>query len=74
MQPRPRVALDRVGGEVLQLGKRLEAGVAAADEDVGEQLLAPGGVLGRVGRLQRLDHVIAQPDCVSQALEPDRVL
>ena len=38
MQARPRVALDRVGGEVLELGQRLEAGVAAADEDVGEEL------------------------------------
>ena len=43
MQAGARVALHRVGGEVLQLGQRLEAGVAAADEDVGEQLFAPGG-------------------------------
>ena len=48
MQPGARIAVHRVGGEVLELGQRLEAGVAAADEDVGEQLLAPGRVLGRV--------------------------
>ena len=74
MQAGARVALHRVGGEVLQLGQRLEAGVAAADEDVGEQLVAAGRVLGRVGRLQRLDHVVAQPDRVGEALEADRVL
>ena len=43
VQARARVALDRVGGEVLELGQRLEAGVAAADEDVGEQLVAAAG-------------------------------
>ena len=74
VQAGPRVALDRVGGEVLQLGQRLEAGVAAADEDVGEQLVAAGRVLGRVGRLERLDHVVAEPDRVGEALEADRVL
>ena len=37
------VAVHRVGGEVLELGQRLEPGVAAADEDVGEQLLARAG-------------------------------
>ena len=66
VQAGARVALHRVGGEVLQLGERLEAGVAAADEDVGEQLVAPRRVLGRVGRLQRLDHVVAQPDRVGE--------
>ena len=74
VQARPRVAVHRVGGEVLQLGQRLEAGVAAADEDVGEQLVAAAGVLGRVGLLQRLDQVVAEVDRVGQALEADRVL
>ena len=74
MQPRARVAVHRVGGEVLELGERLEARVAAADEDVGEQLLAPRRVLGRVRLLERLDHVVAQPDRVGEALEADRVL
>ena len=74
MQPGTRIALHRVGGEVLELGERLEAGVTAADEDVGEQLVAAGRILARVGRLERLDHVVAQPDRVGQALEADRVL
>ena len=74
VQPRARVAVHRVGGEVLELGERLETGVAAADEDVGEQLLAPRRVLGRVRHLERLDHVVAEPDRVGEALEADRVL
>ena len=74
VQAGARVAVHRVGGEVLQLGQRLEAGVAAADEDVGEQFFAPRRVLGRVGFLQRLDHVVAEVDRVGEALEPDRVL
>ena len=41
MEAGARIAVHRVGGEVLELGERLEAGVAAADEDVGQQLLAP---------------------------------
>ena len=40
VQPRARITLHRVGGEVLQLGERLEARIAAADEDVGQKLLA----------------------------------
>ena len=32
VEPRPRVALDHVGGEVLQLGEPLEPRVAGADE------------------------------------------
>ena len=32
------------------------------------------GVLGRVGELEALDHVVAQPDRVREALEADRVL
>jgi hypothetical protein len=74
VQAGPRVALDRVGGEVLQLGERLEAGVAATDEDVGEQLFAAAHVVGGVGRLEGLDHVVSQPDRVGEALEADRVL
>ena len=74
VQTGPRVALDRVGGEVLKLGERLEPGVAAADEDVGEQRLASRRVLGRVRLLERLDEVVADPDRVGEALEADRVL
>ena len=73
VQAGPRVAVHRVGGEVLKLGERLEARVAAADEDVGEQLLAARRVLGGVRRLERLDQVVSQPDRVGEALEADRV-
>ena len=45
VQPRARVALDDVGGEVLQLGEALEPGVAGAHEHVREQRAA-----GRVVR------------------------
>ena len=74
MQPGARIAADRVGGEVLELGERLEPRVSAADEDVGQELLAPCGVLARVRHLQRLDDVVAEPDRVGESLEPDRVL
>jgi hypothetical protein len=74
VQARPRIEVHRVRGEVLQLGERLEAGVAAADEDVGEHLLAPGRVLRRVRGLERRDDVVAQPDRVGEALEADPVL
>ena len=43
VKPGARVALHRVGREVLELGERLEARVAAADEDVGEQLWRRAG-------------------------------
>ena len=69
-----RIALDRVDGEVLELGERLEAGVAAAHEHVGELLAAALGILARVRRLERLDDVVAQPDRVGEALEADAVL
>src|SRR5919198_772511 len=55
VQTTVRVGLHRVGGEVLQLGQRLQPGVAPADEHVGEQPLAAGRVLAVVGRLQCLD-------------------
>ena len=74
MQAGAGIALNRVGGKVLQLGQGLEAGVATADEYVSEQLVTAGGVVGRVGRLQSLDHVVAQPDRVGEALEANRVL
>jgi hypothetical protein len=73
VQARAGVAVHRVGGEVLQLGKGLQPRVATADEDVGQQPLAMRGILGGVGQLQSLDHVVPQPDRVGEALEPDRV-
>ena len=74
VEPRARIAVDRVGGEVLELGERLQPRVAAADEHVGQELVAPAGVLGLVRPLERLDHVVSQPDRVGEALEPDRML
>ena len=73
-QASARVAVDRVGGEVLKLGECFQAGVATAHEDVGQELLAALGVLRGVGALERVDHVVAEPDRVGEALEPDRVL
>src|SRR5204862_3103330 len=40
VQTRTGIALHRVGGEVLELGKRLQPAISTADEDVGEQLVA----------------------------------
>ena len=74
VQARGGVLLDRVRGEVLHLGQRLEAGVAAADHHEGQQLVALARVVRGVGHLQALDHVVAQPDRVRQRLEADRVL
>ena len=74
MQARARVEVERVGGEVLQLRERLEAGVAAPDEHEREQGVEVGGVVRRVGELERLDHVVAQPDRVGKRLEADGVL
>src|SRR5881394_556682 len=68
------IALHRVGGKVLKLGECLKARVSTTDEDVGEQLVAAGRIFARVRRLQRLDHMVAQPDRVGQALEADRML
>ena len=70
----PRVELHRLGCEVLQLGERLETGVAASDEEESEQLLAQAGVVGRIGELEALDHVVPQPDRIGKALEADRML
>ena len=74
VQAGARVTLDRIGGEVLKLGERLQPRVAAAHEDVGEERLAAGRVLGGVRPLERLDHVVPEPDRVGQALEADRML
>ena len=47
-----RIAVEEVGGEVLQLGDALQPGVAGPDEDVVEVLLAPLEVVDRLGDLQ----------------------
>jgi hypothetical protein len=68
------VALNRVSCEILQLGERLEASVATADENVAEELVATAWVIGGVGFLECLDQVISEPDCIGKALEANRVL
>ena len=65
-----RVEVDHVGGEVLQLGEPLEAGVAGADEDVRQVLAARARrVLERLGDLERADDAVAQRDRLGQRLE-----
>jgi hypothetical protein len=74
LHPAAGVEVDDVGGEVLQLGQALDAGVAAAHEHVGQELLALARVVDRLGHLERAQHVVAQRDGLGQRLEPDRVL
>ena len=69
-----RIELHRLGREVLKLGERFEAGVAAADEKESEQLVAHPRIVCRVGELEALNDVVAQPDRVGQAFEADGVL
>ena len=48
-----RVEVEHVGGEVLQLGDALQARVAGADEDEGQQRGARLVVLDGLGGLER---------------------
>ena len=68
------VVAQRVAGHVLHLGQRLDAGVAAADED--ERQRPPAGGRVHCGRrhVEPLQHVVAQPDRLADGLEADRVL
>ena len=67
-----RVAAQRAGGQLLQLGERLDAGEARAGEHEREPAL---GRLGRrVGELDLPQHVVAEADGVADVLEPERVL
>ncbi len=74
LQPRPWIALDRVDREVLELGECFEARVAGADEDEGQQFAAAYRVVGGIGGLELLDHLVTEPDRVGEALEADRAL
>ena len=69
-----RVQVEDVGDEVLQLGEALQARVARADEDVGQELAPRGAVLERLGLLERAQDVVAQRDRLGQRLEAARVL
>ena len=69
-----RVVAQRVAGHVLHLGQRLDAGVAAADEDEGQRPAADLRV-GRGGRhVEPVQHVVAQVDGLTDGLEADAVL
>ena len=67
-----RVAAQRAGRQLLQLGERLDAGEAGAGEHEREPAL---GRLGRgVGEVDLAQHVVAQADRVADVLEREGVL
>ena len=78
----PQVALGQlwvvargVVRHVLDLGQRLDAGVAAADEDEGQQLRCARRVVGDGRRdVQLVEHLVAQRDRLLDLLEPDAQL
>ena len=67
-----RVAAQRAGGQLLQLGQRLDAREARAGEHEREPAL--GAVRRGVGELDLAQHVVAQTDRVAHVLERERVL
>ena len=69
-----RVELDRLRGEVLELGESLDAGVAGADEDEGEVLGTALGMLERLGDVEAFEHLVAQGGGIREGLEADSVL
>ena len=72
--PQLRVVAGRVAAQVLELGHRLDARVAAADEHEREPAPALGLVGSGRGQLELAEHVVSQVDRLGHALEPDRVL
>ena len=69
-----RVVAARVAHEVLELGHRLDARVAAADEDERQPPLAFAWIVDCRGELELLEHVVSQVDRLGDRLEPDRML
>ena len=67
-----RIPTGGVAGQALQLGEGLHPGISPSDEGKGEQGTPPIGVLGRRRGVELMQHPIAQPDRVSQRLEPRR--
>ena len=65
------VVAGGVAGHVLQFGERLDARVAAADEDEGERGVADLGVAGGGGDVELLEDVVAQADGLLDGLEAD---
>ena len=70
---RGRVVAERVAHEVGELGERLDARVAGADEDEREVARRALGVAPR-RRLELLQHVVAEVDRVGEVLEAEPVL
>ena len=69
-----RVELDRLDGEVLQLGESLDAGVSRAHEHEPEILSATQGVLERLGYVEAVEHLVAQRGGIGERLKAGRVL
>ena len=65
-----RVVAQRRVGEVVELGERLDSRVARADEDEPELRRRPA----RRGRVESLEHVVAERDRVGEVLEAAAVL
>ena len=70
----PRVVAHRVAHEVVQLGQRLGARVARADEHEAEVAVALLGVELGVRGLELAQHVVAELDPVREVVESARVL
>ena len=54
------IQIDRLRGEVLQLGQPLDAGVSRADEHEPQVLGALGRILERLGDIHAAQHPVAQ--------------
>src|SRR5438045_1354090 len=68
-----RVVAERVADEVGELGERLHARVARADEDERELTLAVRLVRRRRGGLEAAQDVVPEGDRVGERLEAERV-
>ena len=70
---RLRVVPRRVAGHVLELGERLDARVAAADEHERERPTPLRLVVDGGGEIESTQHLVAQGDRLLDVLEPDRL-
>ena len=68
--PQGRVVAQRRVDEVVELAERLDPRIARADEDEPELRLRPA----RRGRVESLEHVVAERDRVGEVLEAAAVL
>ena len=69
-----RVQLDRLGGEVLELGESLDPGVAGADEHEAQVFGPARRVFQRLGDVHAIEHLVAHGGRIGQRLEADRML